>query len=112
MKSFEEIFEVIQSFFFLEFSCKFNFLFKGTSITILIDKVVIVGSFKDFDESDNMGGVLNFTKGLNLVDGELLEFGADFEFLYFDDFDGNDLIGFLIDGSVNLSKLTLSNNIV
>ena len=112
MESFEKIFEIIQSFFFLEFSSKFNFLFKGTSIAVLIDEVVVVGSFEDFDEPDNMSGILNFTESLDLVDGELFEFRADFEFLYFDDFDGNDLIGFLIDGSVDLSKLTFSNNIV
>ena len=59
-----------------------------------------------------MGGVLYFAEGLDLVDGELLEFGADFEFLYFDDFDGNDLVGFLIDGPVYFPKLAFPDHIV
>ena len=59
-----------------------------------------------------MSGVLNFAESLYLVDGELLQFGTDFELLDFDDLDGNNLVGFLVDSPVDLSELPLPNDII
>ncbi len=59
-----------------------------------------------------MSGILNLREGLYLIDGEFLQFGTHFEFLDFDDLDSNNLICFLVDCFVNLTELTLSNDVV
>jgi len=90
----------------------FNLLLKSASITKLVNKVIVVSSFEYFDEAYDMSCVLNFGKSLYLVDGELLKFGTGFEFFDLDDFDGNCLVSFFVDCSVNLSKLSLANDVV
>jgi hypothetical protein len=59
-----------------------------------------------------MSCIFYFGEGLNLIDGELFQFGTKFKFLYFDNFDSNSLIGFLIETFINFSKLALPDHIV
>ena len=54
--------------------------------------------------------VFDFREGVNFVDGELFEFGAWFEFLYLDDFDGNNLAGFFVVCFVDFAELACSYN--
>ena len=72
LESFEQIIEIIDSLSLLEPTMSPDFLLQSTTIAVLIDKVVVVGSLEYFDESDNMRGVLYFTQSLYFVDGELL----------------------------------------
>ena len=88
LKSFEQIFEITKGFFLLKLSLHFDFLFESPSVAVLIDKIVVVGSFEYLDKPNDMSGVLNFAESLYLVDGKLFQFGADFELLNFDDLDG------------------------
>lgn len=59
-----------------------------------------------------MRSVLDFGKGLYLVDGEFLQFGTGLKFLNFDDFDGNGLVCLFVDCSVYFSELSLSDDVV
>lgn len=89
MKGFEKIFEVFDGLTFRKTALRFDLLFESSSVAEFVDEVVIIGGFEDLDEAYDMSGVLDFGQGLNFVDGELFQFGAHFELLDFDDFDGD-----------------------
>jgi len=112
LEGLEQIVEVAKSPCLFEPSLRLDFLLQGTSIAEFIDKVVVIGSFEDFDEPDNMRRVFYFAQSLNLVDGELFQFGTHFELLDFDDFDGHSLTCFLIDGLVYFAELSLADHVI
>lgn len=68
---FEQILKVLQCLILCEMSLLTNKILKGASITVLINKIDIVGSFEDFDEFDNVSGVFYLGEGLDFVNGEL-----------------------------------------
>ena len=49
----------------------FDLLFQGTSITIFIDEIIVIGCFEDLDESDDMSGILDLWECLDFIDSEL-----------------------------------------
>ena len=102
--------EVKEGFLFCEFAFGLDFLLKSSLIAKFVDKVIIVSGFEDFDEADDVGGVLDFGEGVDFVDGEFLEFGAGSEFLDLDDFDGDDLAGLFVVGFVDFSEFSGSDS--
>lgn len=108
----EEVEVVGDGLALLEATGHFDFLFESAPVAELVYEVVVVGSFEYFNEADDVGGVLNLGEGLNFVDGELLELGTHFEFLNFDDLDGHQLVGLLVEGPVHLPELSLPHHVV
>lgn len=84
----KQILEIIDGFRLFKATVLFDLLLERTSVAKFVDEVVVVGSFKYFNEANNMRGVFDLGQGLNFVDGELLQFGAHLELFNFDDFDG------------------------
>lgn len=85
-------------------------LFESSLIAVFVDKVVIIGSFKNFDKADDMGWVFDFGESIDLVDGELFEFGTGAEFLYLDYLDGHNLASFFVISFVDFSKLSCTDS--
>lgn len=102
----QQLIKIPQRLLLRKLPLRLNPLLQRPLITKLIHKVVVVGRFKDLDETHDMGGVLNLGQGVDLVDGELLEFGTGAELLDLDDLDGDDLAGLLVVGFVDLAELT------
>lgn len=69
----QEIFEIFQSPFFAKVLVLFDQRLESATIAVLVHEVHIVGSFENLDELDDVGGVLYFGEGLDLIDGELFE---------------------------------------
>lgn len=46
--------EVQQGLFFIEFSFRLDFLFESSLIAEFVDKIIIVGGFENFDETNDM----------------------------------------------------------
>lgn len=110
LKSLQQIFKVVDSFFFGKPTHGLNFLLESTSVAVLIDEVVVVGCFKYFYESDDVSGVFDFREGLDFVDGELFQFGTHFELLNTNDFDSDDLVGLVVDGFVDFAEFALADD--
>ena len=112
LESFEEIIEIVHRLLLTKSALVLDLLLKSTSITVLINKVIIVCCFENLDKSDDMGSILDFRKSLYFVDSELLKFRTGFKFLNFDDLDSYSLVCFLVDCSIHFSELTLPYHII
>lgn len=101
----EQLIKVPECLFFSELAFCLDFFLKSALITELIDEVVVVGSFEDLDEADDVGGVLDFRQGVDFVDGELLQLGTGLELLDLDHFYRHHLPCFLIERLVHFPEL-------
>lgn len=105
----EEISQVGQCFLLSEASLGLDLLFECPSIAILINEVVVVGSFEYLYEAYDVSGVFDLGEGLYFIDGELFEFGAEFELFHFDDLDGHHLACLFVYCLVDLPEFALSD---
>ncbi len=104
----EELIKVWQGFFFRELALGFYFLLESALIAKLIHKVIIVGSFENFNEADDVSGVFDFRESVDFVDGELFEFGRGPELLNLNNFDSNNLACLLVVGFVDFTEFPCS----
>lgn len=109
LKSFQELCEVLESLFLGEFAFRLYLFLQSALITELVNKIVIISSFKDFYEPYDVCRIFDFRESVDFVDCELLEFGAGAEFFYLDDFDGNCLTCFFIIGFVDFPELSCAD---
>jgi hypothetical protein len=100
----------LQCFFLREFSLGFDFFLQSSLLAVFIYKVVVIGSLENFDKPNNVGGVLNLRKRIDLVDGELLKLWTEPKFLYLDDLDCDCLARFFIVGFIHLAELPRTDN--
>ena len=105
----EEFIKVWQGFFFRELALGFNFLLESALIAKFIHKVIVVGSFENFNEADDVSGVFDFGKRVDFVDGELFEFGTGPELLNLNHFDCNNLACLLVVGFVDFTEFPRSH---
>jgi hypothetical protein len=75
-KGLEKLRKILKCFFLCELSLGFDLFLQSSIVAVLINKIVIICSFEYFNESDNVSGILYFRERVNLIDGELLKFGA------------------------------------
>ena len=73
-------------FFFCQFSFLFDVFSQSTSIAVLIDQVVVVGSSEHFNEFDDVR-MVDFGQDCDLIVGELTQFGCMFKLLNVHNFD-------------------------
>lgn len=79
-----------------------------SSIAVLINKIVVVGSSKHLYKFDYVG-VIDFGENGYLVIGEFAEFRCMFEFLDIHNFDSIVLMCFLVFCFVDITILSLPN---
>lgn len=72
LKGLHEILEIVHGLLLREPTIPLDLLLEGSSITILIHEIVVIGSLEYFNKSHHMSGIFNLGKRLYLVDGELL----------------------------------------
>ena len=101
-EGFEELPEEDEGLRFCEDFAFLEQAFDGAVIAEFVDEVEVIGGLEGFDELDD---VLVFEGGedVDLIDGELFEFGVGAEGGFGDDFDGVLEFGFLVDGAVDLA---------
>jgi hypothetical protein len=68
--------EVEKGFFLVEFPFGLDLLLESPLIAELVNEIVIIGRFEDLYKPHNVGRVLNFGQGVDLVDREFLKLGA------------------------------------
>ena len=105
----EQFIKVGESFFFRELALRFYFLLESALIAKLIHKVIVVGSFENFNEADDVSGVFDFGERVDFVDGELFEFGTGSELLNLNHFDSNNLARLLVVGFVHFTEFPCSH---
>lgn len=105
----EQFIKVGEGFFFRKLALGFYFLLESALIAKLIHKVIVVGSFENFNEADDVSGVFDFGERVDFVDGELFEFGTGSELLNLNHFDCNDLARLLVVGFVHFTEFPRSH---
>lgn len=112
LKGFQEVLEIIESFFLREAAFALDFLLQCPAIAVFIDEVVVVSCFEYFDEANDVCCIFDLGKSLDFIDSELLQFGTHLELLNLDDLDGHSLRGLLVDRFVNFTELSLPYNVI
>lgn len=112
LEGLEQVTEVSESLAFIEPALRLDLLLESASVAILVDEVVVVGSFQDLNEPHNVCRILNLGQSLNLIDSELLQLGTHLELLDLYDLDSHQLVGLLVEGLVDFSELSLSHHSV
>lgn len=110
LEGLQQILEVLDGLGLFEATVQFDFLFEGASVAELIDEVVVVGSFKNFNEANHMRGVFYLRQSLNFVDGELLQLRAHLELFDFNDLDSHQLASLFVESFVNLPEFSLADH--
>lgn len=91
-----------------ESSFGLDMLCQGSTVTILINQVVVVGSPQHFYKLNDVD-VVYLREDSDLVIGEFAEFGCVLKFLYVHDLHSVDLLVFPILSFVDVSVLALSD---
>lgn len=87
LKGINKLLEDEQSLFFCNDFVFAEETLEGATVTVLVDKVEIVGRFEHIDVLDDVLILLDIGEDVDLVDSALFQFFVLFEPAYLDDFD-------------------------
>ena len=79
---------------------------KSSTVTILVDKVVVVGSSEHLDKFDDVW-VVDFGKDCNFVVGKFTKFRSVFELLHVHDFNCVEVFVFLVFCFIDVTILSM-----
>ena len=112
LKSLKELSKYKKSFFLRKSSLFFKDSLQSSTVTVFVNKIEIIRSFKHINILDDMFMFFDICKNVDLIDSTLLKLFILFETSDFNDFDSI-LLGIkFISGSVHFTVCTLANYLV